>query len=983
MASSSPAGSSPSAVADVVLAAPGYRARLRKLQESEPHFRPELADVLLARAGNEIRQDPRMSAQMARLAGHVAVAIQDGPRRIAALRSRAEAAIVGGTYRTALTALDEASSLLQRDGDDALAIEIDALGMQTLTHLERYEEASEIGQRALRALEQKHDLPGRIRVLMALADLAYRLDRPREALRRHAEVEDLLPADGLPRVHAALAVNRANALEACNRFRAASRHFERAREIFEAEGCDHTVAQVEYNTAYAEALRGRYQDALRRYARAEDAFLRFGDDRHLAHVNLDRAEIHLHFHLPEDVEELAAKAEAGFDALGLVKEGAQAAHLAGRAAELVGQSEKAEACYRRAAAVYDDLGLTERRAGCLLQLAQLAARAERMEDAQRLAGEAAHLLGKTSNPLSRASLGLLEARLALLADRSDEAVARAEAVLALCQRIHVPWIRVEAHRVAGQAHVRQARTEKAIRAYKHALDDFERHRGGVPPDEYMAAFLAGHSGLYAEIIDLLVVADRPDEAFEYTERAKSRALVDLLAGRHDHDTTPKESALSAARVQNLRERLTAVYRRLFHHNGESDARSARAVREALTQARALEDDLAKTIRNARMRDPQAFTLDAVDAPDLHAVRRDLGQDTILLEYFCTAKSLYVFVVTPSEIHVVKHDQGENVIRRGLERFHFHLAKYARPHVAAEDLVLRATRANLRDLAAILLDPVADRLRGRRILIVPHGVLHHLPFHALPWGEDGWLSDRFEIVYAPSAAVYGFCRNQGPSAGGAACVFGLPDEFAPSIEDEARRVARVLGTDHLYLGEKATLDSLRNEASRARVVHIATHGMFRHTNPMLSAIRLADGWVNIYDVYGLAMRGEIVVLSTCESGTADVTDGNEILGLTRGFLYAGTPVLLTSQWRVHDAVTTEFMDSFYRNLEQPRDAAAAHKAAMAEIRTRHPHPYFWAPFFLTGRPLPIPSQAPTRTVAPARASSTCMEQPTPVQGERNL
>ena len=214
-----------------------------------------------------------------------------------------------------------------------------------------------------------------------------------------------------------------------------------------------------------------------------------------------------------------------------------------------------------------------------------------------------------------------------------------------------------------------------------------------------------------------------------------------------------------------------------------------------------------------------------------------------------------------------------------------------------------------------------------------------------------MTDRFEVLYAPSASVYSFCGGRRKRAQGAPSVFGLPDRFAPQIEGEAHRVAEVLGSDRVFLGEQATLERLRQESRRARILHIATHGMFRHAQPMLSAIRLADRWMNLYDLYGMDVAGELVVLSTCESGVADVTEGNEILGLTRGFLYAGAPALLTSQWCVNDVATTEFMDAFYRHLMSEGDAATAHRAAMAEVREHRPHPYFWAPFFLTGRPVP--------------------------------
>ena len=233
---------------------------------------------------------------------------------------------------------------------------------------------------------------------------------------------------------------------------------------------------------------------------------------------------------------------------------------------------------------------------------------------------------------------------------------------------------------------------------------------------------------------------------------------------------------------------------------------------------------------------------------------------------------------------------------------------------------------------------------------------------------GWLSDRFEIVYAPSAAVYQYCSRRGERATGAGAVFGVPDAGVPQIADESRQVAQRLGTERLYLGADATLDKLRSVAADARILHIATHGVFNRSQPMLSAIRLAEDWVTLYDLYSLDIRGELVVLSTCESGTAGVTAGNEILGLTRGCLYAGAPALLCSQWRVRDGVAAEFMSAFYENLAVLPDAAAAQQAAMATVRRKYPHPYHWAPFFLTGRPVtkgaasPISASCESRELA---------------------
>ncbi|MFI5404063.1 MAG: CHAT domain-containing protein, partial [Planctomycetota bacterium] len=162
-------------------------------------------------------------------------------------------------------------------------------------------------------------------------------------------------------------------------------------------------------------------------------------------------------------------------------------------------------------------------------------------------------------------------------------------------------------------------------------------------------------------------------------------------------------------------------------------------------------------------------------------------------------------------------------------------------------------------------------------------------------------------------------------------------------------ASMLQTDRVYLGGDATLDRLREVAADARVLHIATHGMFRWAQPTRSSVRLADTWLNLYDLYDLELGADLVVLSTCESGAADVTRGGELMGLLRGFLCAGARTLLASQWRVHDAATAEFMQVFYRNFRDGRGASGALREAMADIRSRWPHPYYWAPFFLVGSP----------------------------------
>jgi CHAT domain-containing protein len=161
---------------------------------------------------------------------------------------------------------------------------------------------------------------------------------------------------------------------------------------------------------------------------------------------------------------------------------------------------------------------------------------------------------------------------------------------------------------------------------------------------------------------------------------------------------------------------------------------------------------------------------------------------------------------------------------------------------------------------------------------------------------------------------------------------------------------------LYLGNQASAAVLRQRGPETGFLHIATHGVYRQDNPMFSAIRLGDGYLNLYDLYQLRLNAKLVTLSGCATGMNFVAAGDELLGLQRGLFYAGATSLLLSLWDVHDRSTAELMQEFYKGYIQSGDMAGSLQAAMRSLEQKHPHPYFWAPFVLVGkveRPGPDP------------------------------
>jgi CHAT domain-containing protein len=183
--------------------------------------------------------------------------------------------------------------------------------------------------------------------------------------------------------------------------------------------------------------------------------------------------------------------------------------------------------------------------------------------------------------------------------------------------------------------------------------------------------------------------------------------------------------------------------------------------------------------------------------------------------------------------------------------------------------------------------------------------------------------------------------------GGSLVLGVADQKAPLILEEAATVAATLPRSELYLGGDATQQVLRDRGAGSRYIHIATHGRFRADNPMFSSIRLGDGSLTLYDLYQLPLPADLVTLSGCSTGLNVVAQGDELVGLVRGLLSAGAKSLLLSLWDVHDQSTAELMQAFYSRLASDGEKSKALGGAMGEIRERHPHPYYWAPFVLIG------------------------------------
>jgi CHAT domain-containing protein len=259
----------------------------------------------------------------------------------------------------------------------------------------------------------------------------------------------------------------------------------------------------------------------------------------------------------------------------------------------------------------------------------------------------------------------------------------------------------------------------------------------------------------------------------------------------------------------------------------------------------------------------------------------------------------------------------------------------------------------------LVRPVAPQLQARKLLIVPHGVLHYLPFAALHDGQRHLL-DSHVLRYLPSASVLRFLKPARAQTLEPVLVFGNPDlgdprYDLPYAETEARQVAALAAGSELLLRRQATEQAFKQQAPAFRFIHIASHGEFNGADGLQSRLLLAkaggeDGSLQVAELYGVALDADLVTLSACETGLGKVLSGDDVLGLTRGFLYAGTRNIAASHWQVDDLATSVLMRHFYGALQRGLPKREALRQAQIDTRREFPQPVYWAAFFLTGNGL---------------------------------
>jgi hypothetical protein len=457
--------------------------------------------------------------------------------------------------------------------------------------------------------------------------------------------------------------------------------------------------------------------------------------------------------------------------------------------------------------------------------------------------------------------------------------------------------------------------------------------------------MRGRNQVYESLVRLaLDHGEEPVEvAYSWCERSKSRGLVELLSHHLPSVQARGEQSL-LRRVHRLREELNLHYVRSKPETG------AHLSTPEFDTVVLKEQELARTLREVAADNPEYVSLQQVNPLSLRAVREFIPKETAFVEYFSTTDEVIAFVITADDAKVFRRLAPPSRIRTLQERLAFQLEKfllgpeYVKAH---SQQILDGTLRYLQALHSALIQPLAGDLQTPRLTIIPHGTLHFLPFHAFFDGQQ-YMVDRFEISYAPSASVLRYCMENSEIADAAPLIVGVADERAPMVDQEVDVLRGLFPGGRVISGDDATREAFSEAAQKASFIHVATHAIFRQDNPMFSSFKLADGYLTALDLFSMNCQTNLVALSGCQSGLAEVGGGDDLLGLMRGFLYAGARSLLLSLWSVNDQSTAFLMSEFYREWQGGKNRAGALQAAIRTVRGTYPHPFYWAPFILVGK-----------------------------------
>jgi CHAT domain-containing protein len=920
----------------------------------------ELASAVVEHLKNEADRywyiNPNRSLELADRIAAIGEHRHDPRQTALGLMARGDALKFLGRVEEAWKTLEQAGLLFQSAGDEVGWARTRIGRLDLGVKLNRVAEALADTERARQIFEQSNERERLLRLNLALAIVNGMQGSDEqlvlELLQSALDIAEELGKAG-EQYLGVLYMNTGNVYETLGDFSKALGYYERALAVCKARGEIKNALVLELNIANIAKDQGHYKHALSLLHGILERHIEQFPVEHLS-VKRDMADCYLRLNRYPDARDLAREVIAGYLQRGDVYERALSTLYLGTAEAELGNYPAALSALQEAGQSFDSLGASSWSATTRLKRGQLALKQGDSHTALEEAAAAVGIFNADGQLVNYAESAVLQGRAWFALNELGAAEQAARLALSIAHRYGVPPLKYSAHLLLGRAAEAKGSMPRAIRNYQAASATVERVQRGLTIT-LRPGFLEDKEEALHALLAIYLRTGRAADAFETLERTKSQVLLGYLVNRealHWAAHEPRSQAL-IQELQNLR----AEHEWFYHlaHDPPRDMDSPRAVspQQALAEVAARERRMRAITEQLYIQGGDGGQAAGIPTTSLEAIQGAVKDNSLLIEFYNDGTRLWAFTLDGRRIDIQELPITVPALSQLLAQLQANLGAALQMDPRSNGALLLGSLLQriLQRLYASLLAPLSLEQRGRtRLVIVPYGGLHYLPFQLLHDGS-AYLVENYQVVVLPAA---GIATQPGSRKDPGALILAHSLEGRlPHTLLEAQMVQRLSG-GRLISEQAAQRSAL--QAKPLQILHIAAHGEHRLDQPDLSYLQLADGQLYADDILQHDLSYELVTLSACETGRANVAAGDELIGLGRRFMYAGAGALLVSLWRVSDSSTLQLMEHFYANLFSGASKSAALREAQLSMikENRDLHPAFWGAFQLIGNDDPLSS-----------------------------
>jgi CHAT domain-containing protein len=588
-------------------------------------------------------------------------------------------------------------------------------------------------------------------------------------------------------------------------------------------------------------------------------------------------------------------------------------------------------------------------------LAVIARDEEKLDEAATRAQEALLLARKTGNLAAVSGAARTFASIRVKQNKLDEAKVLIEEARAADGKTGSVSDRIGTLGITGEILEARGENEKALAEYQEAVKLVESVRATAASESAFADVKRNYRP-YERIVRILIKLNRPEDAFDYLNRAKSKKLQDSLR------LSSMKSEDKA--VQALLEKASGAENKLKTATAQRDSEQAKPKEQQdkaklETLSRVVASTQAECFRlneQIKASNPHWEKFMTLNPESLKKAQKRIPAEVMLIQYAPLGEELYVFLVTKTSMKIL--------IAPGKPADLFKKILAVRKQITTGETGAPLTKSLVAFYDTLITPVEADIAPFKVIAFIPNGLLYYLPMQALAKknasGEVRYLIEDKQIVYLTAADVMNAVQPPDEEKATQGMVaFGNPTGAnLPSAEEEVKGIAQVFPSTEVLFGPDVTKKALEApDRLSKRVVHFATHGILNASTPLDSYIQLATGGspesaqLTLGEIGGLPFnKVDLVTLSACETAVGNKEpDGGEVTTLAHAFSSAGATTVLASLWSVGDESTKEFMMEFYRQLAAGASKASALQSAQIKLlkSAKFSRPLYWAPFVLMG------------------------------------